>query len=91
MRHEGGFLVCWFLVSGPRMAKMTLVPSAEVSTSFTSHSWPAVMRAVMFVSLALAEALARMNRSADGTMVRMMRRSSCCRVPSAFAGTWRFT
>ena len=48
-------------VSGPRMANTTCVPSADVSTSFTSHAArPAVMRAVMLVSIALGEALARM-------------------------------
>ncbi len=79
------------MASGPRMANTTRVPSAEVSTSFTSQLAPAVRRAVMLVSSALGEALARSYRSADGTASRSTRRSSCSTVPVLFIGTWRFT
>ena len=91
MRQEGGIFGSWFMASGPRMANATLVPSAEVSTSFTSQLAPAVRRAVMLVSVALGEAVARMKRSADGTASRSTRRSSCCTTPAAFFGTVCFT
>jgi len=46
-----------FIVSGPRIANATLVPSDEASMSFTSYEAFAVTRAVMLVSVALGEAL----------------------------------
>ena len=59
MRQEGGFFTSCFIASGPRIANTTALPSGEVSTSFTSQIAPVVMRAVMLVSVALGEALAR--------------------------------
>ena len=94
MRQLGGSLAFWFWVSGPRMANATRLPSAEVSTSLTSQVAPAVMRALMLVSGAAGEALARMNRSAEGVervSVRMILRSSCTRAPVMSTGTCRFT
>ena len=60
IRHDGGFFCTMFIVSGPRIANTTLVPSGEASMSFTSYEAFAVTRAVMLVSVALGEALSRL-------------------------------
>ncbi len=74
-----------FIVSGPRIANTTVFPSGEASTSFTSYEAVPVTRRVMFVSVALGEAVSRLKRFAAGitvlfavgrTAVRSMRRSS---------------
>ncbi len=86
-----------FAVIGPRIVKTTFVPSADASTSFTSHVVLAglvaavVMRLVMFVSFALGEALARMYKSADANATRIMRTSSAPAVILATVGMVRLT
>ncbi len=58
-----------FIFNGPRMANTIVLPSGDASTSFTSYESVPVIRAVMFVSFALGEAVSRLKRLACGTSV----------------------
>ncbi len=85
MRQDGASFCFMFIFSGPRMANTMVLPSGDASTSLTSYESVPVMRAVMLVSVALGEAVSRLNRLAAGNALRIMRRSS------AFFGMVRFT